>query len=33
MSDQWYFESATAKPMGPFTLEKLCKWAARPGVT
>src|SRR4051812_22008256 len=28
MSDQWYFEIGDGQTYGPFTLEKLCKWAA-----
>ena len=26
--DQWYFEIGDGQTYGPFTLEKLCKWAA-----
>ena len=28
MSDQWYFEIGDGQTYGPFTLEKLRKWAA-----
>ena len=28
MSDQWYFEIGDGQTYGPFSLEKLQKWAA-----